>query len=126
MSRREKWLLFGFIILALAFLFCIPLKIAYPAEKPVEGPQIEMKVIPGALGPWLAVEPQDVVVRLALVPLNPDEHYAPLAPGDNLLCHAYSPDGLHYGYRCGTMHYVVTKFDVFSKHKPKKEEKEKP
>ena len=120
MTKREKLIIALFIILALLFLVSIPVKIARPQEKPVEGPQVVMKVIPGALGPWLAVEPQDVTVALGLVPENPEDHYAPQV-GDSLLCHSFSPDGVHYGYRCGRDRYMVSHFDVFPKHKPKKE-----
>lgn len=124
MSRREKVYLTLFIIMILLFLFSIPVKIARPQEKPVEGPQVVMRVIPGALGPWLAVEPQDVTVVLGLVPANPEDHYAPQV-GDSMLCHAYTPDGTHYGYRCGNDRYLITHFDVFPKHKPKKERNSK-
>ena len=34
MSKRERWLLYGFIILALLFLFSIPVKVAYPKDPP--------------------------------------------------------------------------------------------
>lgn len=121
MSKREKLYLALFIITAVLFLFSISVKIARSQERLVEGPQVVMRVIPGALGPWLAVEPQDVTVSLGLVPENPEDHYAPLSPGDTLLCHSFTPDGTHYGYRCGMNRYMVTRFDVFPKHKSKKE-----
>ena len=121
MTKREKLIIALFIIFALLFLVSIPVKIARPQEKPVEGPQVVMKVVPGALGPWLAVEPQDVTVALGLVPENPEDHYAPLNPGDSLLCRSFTPDGIHYGYRCGMNRYMVSHFDVFPKRKSKKE-----
>lgn len=119
MTKREKWLLFGFIILALLFLFSIPLKIARSQEAHVN-PQVLFVLDHYDARGRAVLEAKEVRPAYTVVPLE-GEHPAPMAPEQNLICRPYD-EGTKLFIRCGGTRYAVVNVGLVPKKQKKQED----
>lgn len=109
MTRKEKWLIAAFILLMLSILFSIPIRAGEQKEEFITE-QIVLMVDHSANGEIIVV-PKGTTI-LSLVPVNEDDHYAPLSDGTIMICRAYrmvNPNGSNaIGWKCGFDRYRIS------------------
>lgn len=105
MSKREKLFLVLFILMALLFLFSIPVKVAYPQDAR-EYPQVVFHVDHEAAIGRYVLEAKNVRIAYTVQPIE-GTHPAPMQIDSLALCRPYN-EGSKYFLRCGTDRYAVT------------------
>lgn len=112
MTKREKLFIALFIILALLFLFSIPVKVAYPQDIRVYSQVVFHVDHEAAVGQYV-LEAKNVRIAYMVQPIE-GTHPAPMLIDSLALCRPYN-EGSKYFLRCGTDRYAVTGISLIPK-----------